>query len=94
MIDNRCPVINTLRCALHTKGMCSEEQLAGFLPCAVITTVSGRAHCLWVKGKMFIAVLRSIGHESSAAGVMAGRVGSVRQNCFLPSNGMKKAPAF
>lgn len=85
MVNNRCPVIHAFRRALHAERMCSEEQFAGFLPCAVIPTFSGRPYCLWVKGKMFIAVLRSIGHESSAAGVMAGCVGSVRQDNSTPS---------
>ena len=78
VIDNRCQVIHTFLCAFHTERMCSEEQLAGFLPCAVITAICCRPHCLWVKGQVFIAVLRTVGYESGAARVTAGCIGSVR----------------
>ena len=63
MIDNCCPVVNPLRRAFHTEGMCSEEQLAGFLPCAVITAACSRTHCFWMEGKMLVAILRAAWHQ-------------------------------
>ena len=76
---------SALRLAPSAQGVRVEESGAGLLPSVVVSLLSGGLGVVCVERSMLLAVPLTVGDQPTAAGVLAGGVGSARHSQPPPS---------
>lgn len=83
VVNDRCFHVPSLRQALNTQRMGSEELLAGLLPCTTVPTAGRASRFLWMEGAVLITVLPT-GYQLRTAGMRTGALRSERHGIQSP----------